>query len=88
MDIVRVSSSSPTAKVAGAIAGIMRETGHVAVQAIGAAAVNQAVKALAVAHGYLQEDGIEIAIIPEFVDIEIDNQERSVMKFWVERRLA
>jgi stage V sporulation protein S len=88
MDIVRVSSSSPTAKVAGAIAGIMREKGHVAVQAIGAAAVNQAVKALAVARGYLQEDGIEIAIIPEFVDIEIDNQERSVMKFWVERRLA
>jgi len=88
MDIVRVSSSSPTAKVAGAIAGIMREKGHVAVQAIGAAAVNQAVKALAVARGYLQEDGIEIAIIPEFVDIEIDNQERSVMKFWVERRSA
>jgi stage V sporulation protein S len=88
MDIVRVSSSSPTAKVAGAIAGIMREKGHVAVQAIGAAAVNQAVKALAVARVYLQEDGIEIAIIPEFVDIEIDNQERSVMKFWVERRLA
>lgn len=88
MDIVRVSSSSPTAKVAGAIAGIMREEGHVAVQAIGAAAVNQAVKAIAVARSYLQEDGIEIAIIPEFVDIEIDNQERSVMKFWVERRLA
>jgi stage V sporulation protein S len=88
MDIVRVSSSSPTAKVAGAIAGIMREKGHVAVQAIGATAVNQAVKALAVARSYLQEDGIEIAIIPEFVDIEIDNQERSVMKFWVERRLA
>lgn len=85
MDIVRVSSSSPTAKVAGAIAGIMREKGELAVQAIGAAAVNQAVKALAVARSYLQEDGIEIGIIPEFVNIEIEDQERSVLKFWVER---
>ena len=86
MDILRVSGSSIPSKVAGAIAGVMRDRGHVFVQAIGASAVNQAVKAIAVARGYLQEDGIEIVFIPEFVDVEINNEVRTAIKFSVERR--
>ena len=86
MDILRVSGSSITSKVAGAIAGVIRDRGHVAVQAIGAAAVNQTVKAIALARSYLQEDGIEIVFIPEFVDVEIDNEVRTALRFSVERR--
>jgi stage V sporulation protein S len=86
MDILRVSGSSIPSKVAGAIAGVMRDRGQVFVQAIGASAVNQAVKAIAVARGYLQEDGIEIVFIPEFVDVEINNEVRTAIKFSVERR--
>lgn len=86
MDILRVSGSSKTSKVAGAIAGVMREKGHVVLQAIGAAAVNQTVKAITLARTYLQEDGIEIVFIPEFVDVEIDNSIRTAIKFSVEPR--
>lgn len=86
MDILRVSGSSKTSKVAGAIAGVMREKGHVVLQAIGAAAVNQTVKAIALARGFLQEDGIEIAFIPEFVDVEINDKVRTALKFSVERQ--
>lgn len=86
MDILRVSGSSQTSKVAGAIAGVMREKGHVVLQAIGAAAVNQTVKAIALARGFLQEDGIEIAFIPEFVDVEINDKVRTALKFSVEQR--
>ena len=71
--LVRVAGSSQTAKVAGAIAGIVRETGHTEVQAIGAAAVNQAVKAIVRAREYLEQDGIEIFFIPEFVDVEFES---------------
>ena len=86
MDILRVSGSSITSKVAGAIAGVIRDRGHVAVQAIGAAAVNQSVKAISLARSFLQEDGIEIFFIPEFVDVEIDNEVRTALRFSVERR--
>ena len=86
MDILRVSGSSILSKVAGAIAGVMRDRGHVFVQAIGASAFNQAVKAIAVARGYLQEDGIEIVFIPELVDVEIGDNVRTAIKFSVERR--
>lgn len=68
------------------IAGVMREKGHVVVQAIGAAAVNQTVKAIALARGFLQEDGIEISFIPEFVDVEINDNVRTALKFSVEPR--
>ena len=86
MDILRVSGSSKTSKVAGAIAGIMREKGHVVLQAIGAAAVNQTVKAIALARGFLQEDGIEIALTLEMVDVEINDKVRTALKFSVEQR--
>jgi stage V sporulation protein S len=86
VDIMRVSGSSKTSKVAGAIAGVLREEGNVVLQAIGASAVNQTVKAIALARSYLQEESIEINFIPEFVDVEIDDSVRTAIKFSVERR--
>jgi stage V sporulation protein S len=84
IDIIKVSANSRTSAVAGAIAGVMREHGHADVQAIGASAVNQAVKALALAKGYLAEDGINIVCVPHFVDVEIDGKVRTAIKFSVD----
>lgn len=84
MDLVRVAANSRSTSVAGAIAGIIRERGRVDVQAIGAGAVNQAVKAIAIARGYLQLDSIEIACIPSFTDVLIDGKERTAMRLAVE----
>lgn len=86
MDIIKVSSKSRTSAVAGAIAGVFREQQHAEVQAIGASAINQAVKALALARNYLAEDGYSIVCIPEFVDVEIDEKIRTAIKFVVEER--
>jgi len=81
--ILKVSATSRSTALAGAIAGVMRERRHVEVQAIGAGAVNQAVKAIAIARGYLEEDGIDISFIPVFIEIEIDGQERTAIRFEV-----
>jgi stage V sporulation protein S len=86
IDIIKVAASSRTSAVAGAIAGVMREHNHADVQAIGASAVNQAVKALALARGYLSEDGIDIVCTPHFVDVDIDGKLRTAIKFSVEPR--
>ncbi len=88
MDIIKVKANSRTAAVAGAIAGVMREHKHADVQAIGAGAVNQAIKALVLAKGYLQEDGIAIVCIPEFVDVEIDGKIRTAIKLVVDLKEA
>jgi len=88
MDIIKVSANSRTAAVAGAIAGVMREHKHAEVQAIGAGAVNQAVKALVLAKGYLAADGIPVYCIPEFVDVEIDGKVRTAVKLVVDPFLA
>ena len=86
MEIIKVSANSRTSAVAGAIAGVVREHKRAEVQAIGAGAVNQAVKALVLATGYLQNDGIEVACVPEFVDITIEDKVRTAIKFVVEPR--
>jgi stage V sporulation protein S len=86
MDIIKVKAISRTAAVAGAIAGVMREQKHAEVQAIGAGAVNQAVKALVLAKNFLIQDGMEIFISPEFVNIEIEEKVRTAIKFVVEPR--
>ena len=86
MDVIKVKANSRTAAVAGAIAGVMREHKHAEVQAIGAGAVNQAVKALILAKGYLSEDGIPIVCIPEFVDVDIEGKIRTAVKIVVEPR--
>ena len=86
MDIIKVSGTSRTSAVAGAIAGVFRENHRAEVQAIGAIAVNQAVKALALSRGYLKEDGYDVIFIPEFVDVEIDGKIRTALKLTVEER--
>ena len=86
MDMIKVSATSRTSAVAGAIAGVIREHKRAEVQAIGAGAVNQAVKALVLAKGYLEGDGINIVCIPEFVDVEIDDKVRTAIKLVVEPR--
>jgi stage V sporulation protein S len=86
MDIIKVSGTSRTSAVAGAIAGVVREHKRAEVQAIGASAVNQAVKAMALARGYLAEDGIDVAYVSEFVDVDIEGKIRTAIKFTVEPR--
>ena len=86
MDIIKVSATSRTSAVAGAIAGVVREHKRAEVQAIGAGAVNQAVKALVLATGYLKIDGINVVAVPEFVDVEIEDKVRTAIKIVVEPR--
>lgn len=86
MDMIKVSANSRTSAVAGAIAGVIREHRHAEVQAIGAGAVNQAIKALVLATSYLKNDNIEIACVPEFVDVEIDEKVRTAIKLVIEPR--
>ncbi len=86
MDILRVAARSRTTAVAGAIAGVVREHGRAQVQAIGAGAVNQAIKAVIIARDYLALDGIDIICIPVFTEVMIANQERTAVRFVVEPR--
>lgn len=83
-DIIKVSARSRSTSVAGAIAGVIRDRGEAEVQAIGAGAVNQAVKAMAIARGYIERDSLDINCQPFFVDVDIDGQERTAVRFSVE----
>lgn len=84
--LLKVAADSRSTAVAGAIAGMVREGKEPVVQAIGAGAVNQAVKAVAIARGYLEQDGIDIAVVPIFAEIEINEQERTAIQLQVCRR--
>ena len=86
MEVIKVAARSRSTAVAGAIAGVIREHGRAEVQAIGAGAVNQAVKAAAIARGYLELDGIDAICILSFVEVEIDAQERTAVKLTIEPR--
>lgn len=86
MDVIKVSADSRTSAVAGAIAGVVREHNRAEVQAIGAGAVNQSVKAIAIARGYLQEDGLFVICMPEFTTVDIEGKERTAIRFVVEPR--
>ena len=86
MDLIKVSANSRTSAVAGAIAGVVREHKRAEVQAIGAGAVNQAVKALVLATGYLKNDDIHVICIPEFAEVTIDDKVRTAIKLVVEPR--
>lgn len=88
MDVIKVSGSSRTSAVAGAIAGVFRENKRAEVQAIGAGAVNQAIKALILARGYLKEDGYDVICAPEFADVDIDGKVRTAIKLVVVLRGA
>jgi stage V sporulation protein S len=88
MNIVRVAAKSRSTAVAGAIAGIVRENGSVDVQAIGAGAVNQAIKAIAIARGYLELDNIFICCIPVFAEVMIDGKERTAVRMSIQSHPA
>lgn len=85
-EMLKVSTRSRPSAVAGAIAGVIREHGIAEVQSIGAGATNQAIKAVAIARSYLRDDGIDITCVPSFIDIDIDNQERTAIRLLIERR--
>lgn len=80
MDLIKVSSTSRTSAVAGAIAGVVREHHRAEVQAIGAGAVNQSVKALILATGYLRLDGIDVCCVPQFAEVAIEDKVRTAIK--------
>jgi stage V sporulation protein S len=84
MDMIKVSATSRTSAVAGAIAGVIREHKHAEMQAIGAGAVNQAVKALVLATGYLKLDGINVTSVPQFAEVTIGDQIRTAIKFVID----
>ena len=81
----RVSSSSKPTAVAGAIAKSIRDGRSVLLQAIGAGSINQAVKSIAVARGYLASDQLDIVTAPSFIDLDIDGSERTAMRFHIDR---
>lgn len=83
---LKVSSKSSPASIAGAIAGMIKDGVPVEIQAVGAGAVNQAVKAIAISRGFLSPVGIEIACIPSFADIVIDGEYRTAIRFAIESR--
>ncbi len=84
--LLRVSSDSSPTSVAGAIAGFIKEEGEVDLQGIGAGAVNQATKAIAIARGYVASNGYDLICIPAFVDVEIDGKTRTAIRFTVKPR--
>lgn len=86
MEVLKVSTKSNPNSVAGALAGVLRESGTAELQAIGAGALNQAIKAVAIARGFVAPHGIDLICIPAFADIQIDGQERTAIKLIVEPR--
>ena len=86
METLKVSSKSDPKSVAGALSAVLRDEKRVEVQAIGAGAVNQTTKAIAIARGYVAPNGMDLVMIPAFTEIEIDGEERTAIKFVVEPR--
>lgn len=85
-ELIKVSAQSRSTAVAGAIAGVMREHGYAEMQAIGASAVNQAVKAITIARGYLEQDGFDIVVAPSFTEVDIEGNERTAVRFAIFKR--
>jgi len=86
MEVLKVSKDSSPKSVAGAIAAVVRNSGRVEIDAIGASAINQAVKSIAVARGYVAPNGIDLVTIPCFSQLDVDGAEKTVIKFIVEKR--
>ena len=85
-DVLKVSADSKPKAVAGALAAVLREKGTVELQAVGAGAVNQAVKAIAITRGFVAPNGIDLVAIPAFTKVIIEGEERTAIKFLVEAR--
>ncbi len=86
MDVLRISTKSNPNSVAGAIAGLIKEKGKAEMQAIGAGALNQAVKAIAIARGFVAPSGVDLICIPAFTEIKIEEDERTGIKLLIEPR--
>jgi stage V sporulation protein S len=86
MDVLKVSAKSNPNACAGAIAGILREQGLVCIQVIGAGALNQAVKAIAIARAFVEDEGIDPVCIPTFYDVDIAGESRTAIRLQVEDR--
>ncbi|MDR1703013.1 MAG: stage V sporulation protein S [Sporomusaceae bacterium] len=86
MEVLKVAAKSNPNSVAGALSGIIREQGSAEMQAVGAGALNQAVKAVAIARGFVAPHGIDLICIPAFTEISIDGEERTAIKLIVESR--
>ena len=86
METLKVSSKSNPNSVAGALANAFRSSGKVEIQAVGAGALNQAVKAIAIARGFLAPSGKNIVCIPAFADISIEGEERTAIKIIIEAK--
>ena len=85
-ELIKVSAQSRSTAVAGAVAGVMREHGYAEIQAIGASAINQAIKAVTIARGYLEQDNMDLAVVPSFTEVEIEGNERSALRVYVFER--
>ena len=86
METLKVSANSQPKLVAGALAAVLRENSVAQLQAVGAGAVNQAVKAIAITRGFVAPNGIDLVVVPAFVEITIDGEEKTAIKFIVEPR--
>ena len=86
MEVLKVSSKSKPNSVAGALANAFREKQTVEIQAVGAGSLNQAIKAIAIARGYVAPTGKDLICVPAFSDIVIDGEERTAIKLIVESR--
>ena len=85
-EVLKVSSRSNPNSVAGAMAGVIRQSGTVEVQVVGAGALNQAIKAMAIARGYVAPAGIDLVCVPTFADIEIDGERRTAIRLCIDDR--
>jgi len=86
METLKVSSKSNPNKVAGAIANVIRERNSVEIQAVGAGALNQAIKAVAIARGFVAPSGMNLICIPAFSDISIEGEEKTALKLIIETK--
>ena len=86
MEVLKVSSKSNPNACAGALAGVLRQDGAVEVQVVGAGALNQAIKAVAIARGFVAPSGIDLICVPTFADIEIDGENRTAIRLLLEDR--
>ena len=86
MEILKVSSKSNPNSVAGALANVFREKGTVEIQAVGAGALNQAIKAIAIARGFVAPAGVDLVCIPAFAEVQVEGEDRTGIKLIVESR--
>jgi stage V sporulation protein S len=86
MEVLKVSANSQPKSVAGALAAVLRDNNYAEIQAVGAGAVNQAVKAIAITRGFVAPNGIDLVVVPAFSEIQIDGEDRTAIKFIVEPR--